>query len=191
MRQVALTFDDGPNEPYTSRILDILGRYGVRAAFFVCGRNVEAFPGSVRRAVTEGHLVGNHTLSHSKFLTLSGLAWWETLETAEIIRRATGIQPTFFRPPYGLPNPVFWACLRRKGYRVVLWDVDGRDWERPPAAVLAGRIVGKTQPGAVILLHDGHNVLHGDDRSPTVEALPMIIGGLRDRGYQFVRLDEM
>ena len=191
MDKVALTFDDGPNEPYTSRILDILSGYLVKSVFFVCGRNVEFHPELSRRIVQEGHLLGNHTHSHSRFLTTTGLALWETLKAAEVIQRITGVIPEYFRPPYGAPNPLFWWVLKRKGYRVVLWDVDGRDWERPSAPELAQRIVSKVKPNSVILLHDGHNVCHGDDRSPTVEALPLIIEGLRDRGYVFVRLDEL
>ncbi|MBM2831308.1 MAG: polysaccharide deacetylase [Dehalococcoidia bacterium] len=191
MDKVALTFDDGPNEPYTSKILDILSGYLIKSIFFVCGRNVEFHPESLRRIVQEGHLLGNHTHSHSRFLTVTGLALWETFKAAEVIRRITGIRPEYFRPPYGARNPFFWWYLKRKGYRVVLWDVDGRDWERPSAAELARRIVARVKPNSVVLLHDGHNTIHGDDRSPTVEALPLIIEGLMDRGYVFVRLDEL
>lgn len=188
---MALTFDDGPSEPYTSQVLDTLSRRGVKATFFVCGRNVEFYPQTAQRIVREGHLLGNHTYSHSKLLTLLGLAAGETLRTGKIINRVTGMRPVFFRPPYGMPNPLFWRYLKGRGYQTVLWNVDAHDWQSPPAPMLAGRILSGVKPGAVILLHDGHNIIHGDDRSQTVAAVPMIVEGLRRKGYQIVRLDEL
>jgi peptidoglycan/xylan/chitin deacetylase (PgdA/CDA1 family) len=191
MLKVVLTFDDGPNEPYTSQVLDVLASFGVKAIFFVCGRNVEFYPESSRRIIREGHILGNHTYSHSKFLTLTGLAIWETLKTAKVIYRTTGVWPRYFRPPYGLPNPFFWRYLKHRGYQVVLWDVECHDWEKSPAVALAERVLTRVQPNSIVLLHDGHKTAHGDDRSPTVEALPLLIEGLRRKGYFFVRLDEL
>ncbi len=185
-----LTFDDGPHEPYTSQILDILKKFGARASFFVCGKNVERYPKVAKRIVKEGHLIGNHTYSHSKTRAVIGLLAGEIEKTNKVIKETTGKETRFFRPPWGILTPPLKVYLKKHDFKVFLWNVDARDWIRPPAEVIAKRIIKKTKPNNIILLHDGEKVKKKTDRSQTVLALPKIIEGLQKRKFIFKRPDE-
>ncbi len=183
--QVALTFDDGPNPPYTGQILDILARYQVPATFFCIGLQASAHPGDVARLAAAGHGLGNHTWSHPFLPDLSRAQLAEQLDrTDEAVARAAGAGggPGLFRPPYGSRSADVLRWLGERGTPIVLWDVDPSDWARPGAAVIAGRVLLQTRPGTIILMHDG-----GGDRSQTVAALPLVIEGLLERGYHFTR----
>jgi 2,3-diketo-5-methylthio-1-phosphopentane phosphatase len=187
---VALTFDDGPSED-TDDILDVLGRYGLRATFFMLGRQVELFPRTARRVIEEGHEVGNHSYSHPLYL-FRGLSETRVqLERAqEIITNATGARPRFARPPYGVRTPAYFAASRRLGLRTVQWTVAGFDWKQRTSAEIARRVLGAAEPGSIILLHDGDSS-RKRDRSATVAALPIIIEGLQARGLRVVPLSQL
>ena len=190
---VALTFDDGPNEPYTSRVLDILRREHVRATFFLIGRNVRRFPGSVARIVREGHVVGNHSDSHPVGFALESQPQLrrEVDDAEESIHLAGGIYPSLFRPPQGLRSPWLMSVLGADSLVAVTWDDAPRDWDPHPAAELVRRTLRQVHPGAIILLHDGMNLTHEADQSETVKALPRIIDALRAQGYQFRTVPEL
>lgn len=185
LQKVFLSFDDGPNEPYTSQILDTLKAESVRASFFVCGKNVRRFPEVTKRIVADGHAIGNHSHSHSFFLTLLGLLKKETLETNQIIESVTGVRPTLFRPPWGLATP--WLKSQIPEMQIVRWDIDSRDWRRPGVEKIVKRVTKNIRPGAIVLLHDGQKT-KGGDRSQTVTALPLLIRALKDKGYTFAVL---
>lgn len=197
-RTVALTFDDGPGE-WTDDVLDVLDRYRVPATFFVIGRQVEADPGLVRRAVEAGHLIGNHTWSHEP---PPGDPWPEDFtagqfrRTSDAIATATGRDPCWFRPPQGVMTGVE-AAADTLGVDVALWSVDSLDWRvqsgaaADPGGALADTIVANATSGIdddhpLVLLHDG-----GGYRGATVAALPRIIEAYRDAGFRFVRLDDV
>jgi peptidoglycan/xylan/chitin deacetylase (PgdA/CDA1 family) len=190
---VALTFDDGPEEPYTSEVLDILKREHVRATFFVIGANVRRYPESTARIVQEGHAIGNHSDTHPLALALEP----EPKIRAEVdraereIHLASGIYPSLFRPPQGIRSPWLMKVTERDSLATVTWDDAARDWERRSADDLVARAVQETTPGAIILLHDGLNLDHQADRTATVEALPRIIEQLRAKGYRFVTVPEL
>ena len=185
--EVALTFDDGPNPPYTDRILDICERYDIRATFFCVGLNADAQPDLIARMKEQGHSFGNHTFSHPFLPELSHAELAEQVErTAECIAGAGGVSPALFRPPYGSRTPEVLGWLARLDPTVVLWDVEAADWSMPGAEVIADSVLRQTRPGAIVLLHDG-----GGDRSQTVAALPVIIEGLLARGLRFVGVEEM
>jgi peptidoglycan-N-acetylglucosamine deacetylase len=193
-RRIALTFDDGPAEPFTAEILDVLGRYRVPATFFVCGKNVERFPDLVRRMQAEGHTIGNHTFSHPLlyFQPRARIAG-EIDRTQDSIEKVTGARPRFFRPPYGVRWFGLFPLLRQRGMRVVQWSDTGYDWkERYDAAAVARLTLGRLRPGSVILLHDGREprVLGHVNAQSTVEALPAIIEGARAAGWEFAPLKE-
>jgi len=187
--EVALTFDDGPNPPYTGQILGILARYQVPATFFCVGLQASAHPADVARMAAAGHGLGNHTWSHPFLPDLTRAQLAEQLDrTDEAVSRAarTGAGPGLFRPPYGSRSPDVLRWLGERGSPIVLWDVDPSDWARPGAAVIAGRVLMQTRPGTIVLMHDG-----GGNRSQTVAALPLVIEGLLDRGFRFTRLDAL
>ena len=190
---VALTFDDGPNEPYTARVLDILQREHVHATFFLIGRNVRRFPDTVARIVREGHVVGNHSDSHPVGFALeSDPQLQQELGAAEeSIHAAGGVYPSLFRPPQGLRSPWLMSLLERDSLVAVTWDDAPRDWDPLPVAELVKRTLEQVHPGAIILLHDGMNLTHQADQSETVKALPGIIEGLRARGYRFRTVPEL
>jgi peptidoglycan/xylan/chitin deacetylase (PgdA/CDA1 family) len=187
-KEVFLTFDDGPAEPCTSEILDVLKSFEAKATFFVCGKNVERYPDITRRIVNEGHSIGNHTYSHSNFLAMIGF-WGNQIEvTARIIEETTGVKADLFRPPWGLLTPWLSYYAKRKGYRIFLWNVAAHDWQRPSAKSIQQRILRRVRPGSIILLHDGEKAHSCADRSQTVLALPSLIRELSQEGYAFKRL---
>lgn len=184
---VALTFDDGPWPESTERILDILAEHDVRATFFVLGPRVKKSPETVRRMVREGHVVGAHSVSHKRFDSLPPKrVRSEVRRGRAIIREATGVDSPWLRPPYGAMDKTAWKAVRAERAKVVLWDVDSRDWKKPGAKKLARRVVADVRPGSVVLLHDG-----GGDRRQTVAALPRIITELKKRGYLFITVEDL
>lgn len=182
---VALTFDDGPHPQLTPKLLDILRDNGVRATFFVVGRNVAAHPDIAHRIIAEGHEIANHSWSHP---ALTGLGTTginrEISSTSDAIQRATGRQPTLMRPPYGAVNDrVRQNIMRDNGLDVVLWSVDPLDWKRPGAEVVRQRLVAGATPGGILLAHDIH--------PGTVEAVPGVIRDLKAKGYGFATVSQL
>ncbi|KMO94145.1 polysaccharide deacetylase family protein [Streptomyces roseus] len=185
--EVSLTFDDGPQPPYTGQVLDVLARYGVKATFFCTGMFAKAYPEYLARMREEGHGVANHTWSHPMLFELTRTQLAEQLErTNEAIAEATGgPAPTLFRPPYGSRSPEVLEQLAESGMTTVLWDVAPDDWQMPGADTIADRVVREAGPGSIVLLHDS-----GGDRSQTVAALAPAIEGLLERGLTFVPVEE-
>ncbi|MHB8145688.1 MAG: polysaccharide deacetylase family protein [Vulcanimicrobiaceae bacterium] len=201
-RVVALTYDDGPNPPYTNAILHILEREHVRATFFVVGRAVAAYPSVVRREVRDGDVLGNHTWNHAHLIVLDRAQVRTTLaRTSAAIYAATGKHVHLMRPPYGARDWLVLAEARRLGYTPVMWSVPlAKDWEYPPARVIAARILPHVHDGSIIVLHDGNRgiVCAGSrvpprtcDRSSDIEATRLIVDALKHRGYRFVTIPEL
>lgn len=188
---VALTFDDGPSDPATSRILDVLAEKGVKATFFVVGENARIFPQTLRRAVAEGHAIGNHSYRHRKRDTLRDVDYRELARTQDAIAAVAGIRPALYRSPNGFHTPWQLRAVRRAGLTTVHWNVQTQDWERPDPDVIVRRVLDHVRPGAIVLMHDGDDTNHGSDRTPTVEALPKLIDALQARGYRLVTVPEM
>ncbi|MFI9393184.1 polysaccharide deacetylase family protein [Streptomyces bauhiniae] len=187
-RTVALTFDDGPLPPYTGQVLDILERYGVPGTFFCCGIHVRSYAGELARMREQGHAIGNHTWSHPFLPELTGAQLAEQIDRTDeaIAETCGGDAPRLFRPPYGSRTPEVLSRLAEFDTTTVLWDVAPDDWAMREADAIARDVLAEVRPGSVVLLHDG-----GGDRSATVASLPPIIEGLLDRGYTFVRADDM
>jgi peptidoglycan/xylan/chitin deacetylase (PgdA/CDA1 family) len=186
VRELYLTFDDGPNRDATPRVLDQLLAEGVHAIFFVVGDFARRYPAIVVRAAREGHAIGNHTTSHLK------LQWQgpdriaaELEATHSIIADLTGQAPRFFRAPHGYRNPWVARTAARLGYRTLGWTVGVWDSDPIPAPEVRKRVRERIRPGAIILLHDGDGYdLHGN-RLPTAEAVSGIIADARAAGYRF------
>ncbi len=194
LQRVALTFDDGPNEPFTTEILAILKEHDVKATFFVIGENAERFPETCQRLQMEGHIIGNHTYSHPKWLILRrrNSTIQEVQLTQEAIQKAGCKKPILFRPPYGFWTPRFLQTVRRLGLEVITWDNMTDDWEaNKKAEDITSAILKKVRPGGIIVLHDGRNGRFNYDRASMVKALPAILSNLKQQGYQFVTMTEM
>lgn len=188
-KQVALTFDDGPNPEATPRILDALAKHDVRATFFALGRHVERWPDLVRRAAAEGHAIGNHGYHHRKLhLQRPAFVRDDIRLGTERIRAATGAAPTYFRAPHGFRNPWVSRAANEYGQRVVGWTLGVWDSDQPGDEEIARRAIDGCRPGTILLLHDGDGYDARGDRTQTAAALPAIIAGLRARGYEFVPL---
>jgi peptidoglycan-N-acetylglucosamine deacetylase len=193
-RRVALTFDDGPADPYTNEILDVLRQADARATFFVCGKNVERLPDVSRRICAEGHALGNHTFSHP-FLYFKSKEFIaaEIDRTQTAIERFTGVQPRLFRPPYGARWFGLFAELRERGMQCIQWSNPSFDWlERATPEKIARHVLHPLQDGDVILMHDGREPRLPEevDASVTVRALSAIIEGVEKAGFEFVTIPE-
>lgn len=184
LKEIALTFDDGPHPPFTERLLDLLKQLDVRATFFVVGRKVDAAPEILARMVAEKHDVANHTYHHVNLKTLPyGLVENEIRLDNDAIRRACGKEPVFFRPPGGQRNGEVVEIARRLGMSTLLWTDDPADYANPGADIIEEKLLQHVRPGAVILLHDGVE--------QTYQMLPDLVAKLRQQGYKFVTATEM
>src|SRR6266851_79576 len=187
---VALTFDDGPS-PETERILNVLAEYNVSATFFMVGREVESFPGIARRVLAEGHEVGNHSYSHPSYLfQRSSETRAQVKRAQDIIAETIGVTPILARPPYGVRTPAYFGATRALGLHTVQWDVCGFDWKRISPTQIADKVLRKARPGSIVLLHDGDSA-GKQGRKNTVEALPLIIKGLRERQLPIAPLSQL
>jgi peptidoglycan/xylan/chitin deacetylase (PgdA/CDA1 family) len=182
---IAITFDDGPHATLTPKLLDILKERGIKATFFVLGECVAANPDVLRRAVAEGHEIGNHSWDH-KALPRSGGAGVaaEMSQTNAAIEQAGGKKPVVMRPPYGATTAAITKRLNEEfGFKVVLWDVDPLDWKVRNSAHVTSEILKNTKPGSIVLAHDIHPT--------TVAAMPETLDALLKKGFKFVTVSEL
>jgi len=191
-KQIALTYDDGPNDPHTFKLLEVLARHEVHATFFMIGRYVRQRPDIVLDVSRTGHVIGNHTLTHS-LLILESAAQTRTelVECRTALTDAVGKHSNLFRPPFGGRRPVTLRIARDLGLETVMWNVTGYDWNAPSAAYVEKKVMGQMRGGDVILLHDGGHRAMGADRGPTVIATDNLIRRYKDQGFQFVTVTEM
>ena len=182
---IAITFDDGPNAELTPKLLDMLKERGIKATFFVVGKNVEEYPGIVTRMASEGHEVANHSWSHPTLTKLGFESFRKQIEnTNQAIANATGKRPVLMRPPYGATNVSLNKRLNEQfGLKVILWSVDPLDWKYRNSNRVYTAIVQNTRAGSIILAHDIH--------ATTVSAMPATLDALLAKGYKFVTVSEL
>jgi peptidoglycan-N-acetylglucosamine deacetylase len=191
-KQLALTYDDGPNDPHTLRLLEVLARHNVRATFFLIGRYVKQRPDIAREVVRAGHVVGNHTFTHPNLIFASAHETRMQLQDCEqALADAVGEHSRLFRPPFGARRPGTLRIARSLGLEPVMWNVTGWDWKAKPADYVVGRVSRQIRGGDVILLHDGGHKAFGADRSQTVIATDRLISRYGFEGYKFVTVPEM
>ena len=184
---VALTFDDGPHKTHTKEILETLDAYDVKATFFVVGTNAERFPDIVQYAVNKGHEIGNHTYTHPNMKGISHSELQAELSLNEdLLFSICGVRTKLFRPPCGEMSDTVSSITEESGYRLVLWDVDTRDWEHRSKNAIVSSIKKNVKDGSVILMHD---FIGGETHTP--EALGEIIEALRADGYEFVTVSQL
>lgn len=178
---VALTFDDGPSAATTPRLLDILKEKEVVATFFELGGKVRNNPEITQRADREGHEIGSHTMYHQNLIRISRAAVEaDVWEAKGVFREVIGRETVLTRAPYGNSNVVVAGII---GTPLIYWTVDTRDWEVLDTGRVVENAIGAASDGAIILMHD----IYGT----TVDAVPAIIDGLRERGYEFVTVSEL
>jgi peptidoglycan/xylan/chitin deacetylase (PgdA/CDA1 family) len=191
-KQLALTYDDGPNDPHTLRLLEVLAKYDVHATFFLIGRYVRQRPQIAREVVNAGHVVGNHTFTHP-LLTLKNVAEvrQELSDCRSALQDAIGEHSNLVRPPFGGRRPAVLRVARELGLEPIMWNVTGYDWNAPPSAVIERKVSRQIRGGDVILLHDGGHKQMGADRSQTVAATDHLISRYKSGGYGFVTIPQM
>ena len=191
-KQIALTYDDGPNDPHTLKLLDVLAKHSVRATFFMIGRYVRQRPDIARAVAQAGHAIGNHTFTHPLLIFQSAAETRAQLSDChQALGDAIGEHSKLFRPPFGGRRPATLRIVRSLGFETVMWNVTGYDWNAPPAAVIEQKVARQMRGGDVILLHDGGHRAMGADRAQTVIATGNLIRLYRDQGFEFVTVEEM
>jgi len=181
---VALTIDDGPDEPWTPEVLDLLSRYQVKATFSLIGRQVAKHGDLVQAIVAEGHSVCNHSMTHPEPFAILDEPEIERqiVGCMEAIYDVLGTVPGVFRSPGGDWSPAVYDCIARYGMVPIDWSVDPKDFARPGTAYITRKLVA-ARPGQILLCHDG-----GGNRSETVASLKVVLPALKARGLQFVTL---
>jgi len=189
---VALTYDDGPNDPDTLKLMDVLARHDVKATFFLLGRFVRQKPEIVRALVSAGHIIGNHSWDHPRLIFASDAELRSQVrQTQSAIFDACGVMPTLFRPPFGGRRPGTLQTIRALGLEPVMWNVTCYDWKPTSADKVFAHAQRQIRGGDVILMHDGDQRAMGAERSHTVEATDRVVAYCKSRGYQFMTIPEM
>lgn len=189
-REVAITFDDGPDPQWTAEVARILADHRAPATFFLVGKAVDEWPAVARRLHDEGHLLGNHSYSHDYWHWLDP-RYPELDRTEDVIHEKLGVCPALYRPPHGQRTPFLLHHVDANGMRTVTWDVSAEDWEDDDGERVARRILDQVGPGSIILLHDGSDGNGTADRRVLTTALPLILDGLAAQHLTPVRLDDL
>ncbi|WP_269234148.1 polysaccharide deacetylase family protein [Flavobacterium flavigenum] len=183
-KKIALTFDDGPSE-FTLEVLELLKKYNAKATFFCIGKNIENHPEIVKQIIAEGHLVGNHSYSHSKFFDFytEPTIRKELQKTDKLLEKFTSKKINFFRPPYGVTTPSIGRALKITGHKVIGWNIRSLDGGLKNEKLILNRIKKRVSPGGIVLLHDTapHSVL----------ILEQFLQFLQQNNYQVVSIEEL
>jgi peptidoglycan-N-acetylglucosamine deacetylase len=196
IQELAFTFDDGPNDPYTFQLLELLAQFEVRATFFLVGEYVRQRPEIARAVQQAGHLLGNHTMTHPSLLWESPARVRQELAgCSAIIEDATGAAVQYFRPPFGARRPDVLRTAVDLGLTPVMWNITAHDWDATNPVALAGRVQTalssnqRRRKGSNLLLHDGSHRQLGTDRSVTLAATRMLLESWAGNLLRFVTVD--
>lgn len=183
--KIALTFDDGPNETYTPKVLELLAKYNATATFFCIGKHIEQHPDLVKEIVSQGHVIGNHSYSHSNFFDFYGTkkVIAELEKTDELVTNIIGKKMNLFRPPYGVTNPSIAKAIKHSKHQVIGWNVRSLDTVAKDPEKCIHRIIPKIKPGAIVLLHDSHK--------NSIAILEQLLIFLHNNNYQTVSLETL
>ena len=191
-KTLALTYDDGPNDPHTLLLLDVLAKHNVKASFFLIGRYVRQRPDIAREIAKAGHTIGNHSFTHP-LLTLKteGEIRQQLVDCDSVLNDSIGEHSNLFRPPFGGRRPAVLRIARELNLEPIMWNVTGYDWNAPRAEIIERKVSKQIRGGNVILLHDGGHRQMGGDRAQTVVATDHLIARYQSEGYEFLTIPEM
>lgn len=192
-RRVAITFDDGPNEPATSDVLDVLKQHGAKATFFCVGINALRYPDTVRRAYHEGHVIANHSMLHRRKSGLMPTDDGHIDECEDVLSELLGVRPALYRAPWGWVSPWETRRLLERQFEIIGWDVDTDDWKRPSPSGerIAERIRDKVRPGSIVLFHDGLAGWFELEKPDTARGLDLALSALSREGLECVTVSEL
>lgn len=182
-KKLALTFDDGPNE-ITLELLKVLKQYDAKATFFCIGKNIEKHPAIVRQIVAEGHIIGNHSYSHSSFFDFykKKRLIEEIQKTDDLIKKNSGKKTMLFRPPYGVTNPSISKAIEVTKHKVIGWNIRSLDGILTDEKIILNRIKKRVVPGGIVLMHD---------TAHSVNILVRLMQYLEENNYKVVSIDNL
>lgn len=184
---VALTFDDGPSEPYTQQIIEVLNKNHVKGTFYILGGNAKAYPNIIKQIMNDGHELGSHSMNHTMMKNRSVDAIYKDLSSVDTILRNLGYQKEItFRAPFGITSDNLRIALEKLNKRQVLFTFLAQDWTPISAQQIHDNVMKQLKPGLIITLHDG-----GKRRDNTVKATQMLIDSLKKQGYRIVSISEL
>lgn len=193
-KRVLLTFDDGPSPEWTPKILDELRAADIKAVFFMIGHHVQKYPDIARRVADEGHTIGNHGYAHSVMFYYTPAEIEEEIKyTEHVIRETTGQTTKYFRPPKAWMKQAIKDKVRSMGYETVLWSLNSKDWVSFNHKSIVKYISKHVKNGDILLFHDSGNVstTEGGNRRQTVKSISLLARTLREKGFEFVTIEEL
>ncbi len=184
-KEIAITFDDGPNATYTPQILKVLADYNASATFFVIGKNIAGNEALLQQIDAAGHIIGNHTFSHSFFIDFKNKKGFieELNQTMAAVYKASGRQIRLFRPPYGVTTPNLAHAAKELNYSVIGWNIRSLDTKADSEEQIAKRVISQVKPGAVILFHD--------TSAKTVNVLKQTLNFAKENGFKIVSVEQL
>jgi peptidoglycan/xylan/chitin deacetylase (PgdA/CDA1 family) len=184
-KQIAISFDDGPNAEHTPKILSTLAEYNVNATFFVIGKNIPGNESVIKKTDALGHTIGNHTFSHSFFIDFKSKAgfMYELDTTSYMIFKIIGKRVKFFRPPYGVTTPNLAKASKALNYQIIGWNIRSLDTTKDTEAKIVERVISQIKPGAIILFHD--------TSEKTLQVLKQTLNFAKENGFKIVGIEEL
>lgn len=188
---VALTFDDGPNQPFTGELLDFLKTENINATFFIVGACAVKFPEIIKRISLEGHTIGNHSYSHKFNKYLRPNFDNEIIKTQQVIKKITNKTPALFRPPWLFRHPITFKIAKTHGLTSISGEFcSSLEVAQIDEKKIASSTIKKIKPGSIIIFHDGFDA-KGGDRTKTIAAVKLVVPILKSKGYSFVTVDKL
>lgn len=184
-KQIAISFDDGPNPVFTPQILSVLAHYNATATFFVIGKKIPGNENIVKQIDAAGHSIGNHSYTHSFFIDFKSVQGFkeELIQTAESVLNIIGKRMTLFRPPYGVITPNLAKAINLLGYRVIGWSIRSFDTTADSAESIAQRVQSRIKSGAIILFHDTSD--------KTIQVLKQTLDFAKNNDYKVVSIEQL
>jgi len=193
-KKIVLTFDDGPSQDWTPKILDELKKENIKATFFMIGHHVQKYPNIARRVANEGHAIGNHGYAHSVMLYYTSAEIEEEIKyTEHVIHKYPGKTTKYFRPPKAWLRWKIKNKIVSMGYQTILWSLNSKDWVSFNHKSIVRYLARNVKNGDILLFHDSGNVssTEGGNRRQTVKSISLLARTMREKGFEFVTIEEI